>query len=47
MPLQHIPADVGADAQFLDTSVPRKGLYDYIIVGGMFRYPLAATPESM
>lgn len=34
MPLQHRPADVGADAQFWDTSVPRKGLYDYIIVGG-------------
>ncbi|KAG1809926.1 alcohol oxidase [Suillus plorans] len=34
MPLQHHPADVGADAQFLDTNVPRKGLYDYIIVGG-------------
>lgn len=34
MPLQHRPSDVGADAHFRDTSSPRKGLYDYIIIGG-------------
>ncbi|KAG2125870.1 alcohol oxidase [Suillus cothurnatus] len=34
MPLQHRPADVGADAQFWDTNLPRKGLYDYIVIGG-------------
>ncbi|KAG2151485.1 alcohol oxidase [Suillus clintonianus] len=34
MPIHQRPADVGAETRFLDTNSPRKGLYDYIIVGG-------------
>lgn len=34
MPTHQRPAEVGAESRFRDTSSPRKGLYDYIIVGG-------------
>ncbi|KAG2074946.1 hypothetical protein BDR04DRAFT_1229142 [Suillus decipiens] len=34
MPIHRRPANVGAKTRFQDTSSPRKGLYDYIIVGG-------------
>jgi choline dehydrogenase len=36
MPTHQRPAEVGAKSRFCDTSSPRKGLYDYIIVGGTF-----------